>query len=586
MPHPTATLAFLISLLCAATAAQGQTPETMLAVDSLKAEVVFVKGERAYVSRGQSDGLASGWRVAQVLGVDGEVDLPLVWIGDDLSRVELERDSRWMIAEGDSVLLVEYVLPDELSQGGTVRIGTYGQPTAFDLPPVSMLDWDLREAIYARVGPFVDSLVCEETSATTWLLKPDVDRHLSDGRRIDALMICDAIKSNSLRCGPFSMLCEFFSRGFDTLYCVAANPFRIQSNFPCLCEESRVLYDSPGFWISPDEGLEYARDDLPVTSGEFAIDHMDDTLTVLVRRNKTRTRFADTVEIRCYEDYDAARLAFELGEVDIVELAPFDVSRYQDTYYIGVEPVNGAVFMSVNNQKPYMQDNLFAASLQYLLNKKSLCRVPLGGAVDPLNQMPGAADFNLSSPYEFDSRKGRRLLRQIDDLPKFLSLVLTDHRDPGLSRVAEYVRGILAREGITLTVYRLSDLDLESDDTAESISSFDLMLSRLFDPTGARSMLLFQGVFHTEFDRPEYNRSLYWSEDMHDALVEYLGGCIGNSDAGRVAEKKMIYEHLNVPTGVWLYTPKRFFAMSARVTSLSFLEGGILNLGRIEIDSQ
>ncbi len=576
----------LISLLCVTSAAQGQAPETMLAADSLKAEVVYVKGERAYISRGQSDGLASGWRLARIMGVDGEAEIPLVWIGDDLSRIELRDDSEWRLAEGDSVLLIEYVLPDDLSGGSAVRIGAYGRPTGFDRPPVSMFDWDLREAIFARVGPFIDSLVCEETSATTWLLKPDVDRHLSDGRRIDALMICDAIKSNSLRCGPFSILCEFFNRAFDTLYCVAANPFRIQSNFPCLCEESRVLYNSPGFWVCPDEGSEYAHDDLPVTSGDFAIDHLDDTLTMLVRRNKGRTQFADTVEIRFYKDYDAAKLAFELGEVDMVELAPFDVSRYQDTYYVGVEPVNGAVFMSVNNQKSYMQDNLFAASLQYLLNKNSLCRVPLGGAVEPLNRIPGADEFELSSPYEFDPRKGRRLLRQIDGLPKFLSLVLTDHRDQGLARVAEYVRGVLAREGITLTVYRLSDLDLESDDTVESIASFDLMLSRLFDPTGARTMLLFQGVYHTEFDRPEYNRSLYWSEDMHGALVEYLGGCIGNSDEGRGAEKDMIYEHLNVPTGVWLYTPKRFFAMSARVTSLSFLEGGILDLGRIEIDSR
>jgi len=579
-------ISFLIITIVMVSIARGQPPDGMRPVDSLRAEIVLKRGERAYISRGALDGLTSSWKVTEINEQYTDTTLPLVWIGDDLSRVELPGEYLASLKAGDSVLLVEYVLPAELSGGRAVRIGLCSKPTPLDRPPVSMSDWDYREAIFARVGDFIDTVECEETYATTWFLRPELDRHLSDGRRIDAVIIGDAIKSNSLECGPFSIYCEHFNHAFDSLYCVASNPLKVQSNFPCLCERNRSFFDSPGFWVQPSAGSTSDTQNLPISSGDFNVVSNDDTLIVLIRDNSSESRYADTVELRIYENYDATRLAFELGEVDIVELAPFDVARYQDTYYVGVEPIAGAVFLSVNNEKPYMQDNFFAASIQYMLNRESLCRVPLGGAVEPLTQVPGADEYGLESPYDFDPRKGRRLLRQIEDLPKFLSLVLTDPGDPGLERVAEYLRGILAREGITLTIYKLSDLELESDESGEPIFSFDLMLSRLFDPMGNRSMILFQSVYHPEFDRSEYNRSLYHSPEMQDQLSVFLGDCIGDSNDGGTAEKAFIYEHLNAPTGIWLYVPNRFFATSAKVISLSYLEGGILNLGRIEIDSR
>lgn len=578
-----AALLVIVCVLAGTAAAEVPVAPTIM---DRPVDVIHKSSGRVYLSIGRLDGVTGDWIVVRCSSINGDLSESLTWIGDDLSRMEPKSEIAESIAVGDTVWLAAVELPSEIPAGGSVRWALTRLPDPVETPAITLNDWDFREAVYGKVGEFVERIEQDEERSSSWFLRSDVDVRFSNGRIIDA----DVIRESILRMvevkRSFSIWMEHFKLVRDTLYCAKANPFKIQTNFPSYCGRALSGIDWPGFYLIDysDSGLVCER--FRCGTGDLAIESVSDSLIVLCRSaSANRTAGADSVLLQLYETYEAAKLAFELGEVDIIDIAPFDVKRFEDHYEVLAESLESTLFLSVNNRKPYFSDHLFSTALNYLVDKESLCRVPLGQMVAPIDYPVEIAGDAMSIPFGYDKRKGRKLMRQIQDLPKYLSLFVSDPTDPAVLRTAQYVCGVLKREGITVTVYTEEYEGGESEDTTLN-SSFDMMLARLDDLTGSRAGILYQSFYHEDFDQSSANRSLFHSSECELAFQEFYSSCFESTEEGLRAARKIIYKHLNAPSGVWIYRPVRYIAVSPRVTMPAFLPGGVADLSGIKVDGQ
>ena|GEM_PF-3244063 len=548
------------------------------------AVVVYKIDGKIYLSLGRLAGVSGNWVANRVSGGRTDLQQPLTWLGDDLCRIEPPPEIAREIEVGDTLWMAAVVLPDSHSSGRSVRWALTRLPLPVDRVPVGLIDWDFREALYSRHGEFVERIEVNEDGNSVWHLWPGKEMRFSNGKPVDADVITESLRWLCDKKQPFSVWAEHFDIVHDSLHCVKSGPFSIQTDFPGYCGRELSGIDAPGFYLIDVGSPHDISNRHAIGSGAYRIADESDSLIILCERGDPYSSGSvDTIMLQLYDSYEAAKLAFELGEADIIDIAPYDVKRFENSYQVMSETLNAAVFLSVNNSRPYFADNLFAATLSYLVDRESLCRVPLAQMVTPIDFAPMLSDSNAALPFAHDPRKGRKLLRQIDDLPSFMSLLVTDPADPAMVRAAEYIRGILARESILVTVYD-SPYSADSSEDETFVGSFDMMIARLEDPAGTGAQFLYQSYFHGDFDRIQSNRSLFHSSEIEQLFRECFTNCFGDTEAGKAAMRRIEYTHLNTPSGVWLYRPMRYIAVSQRVVSLEFLSGGIVDFTRIEVE--
>ncbi|MFH1891126.1 MAG: ABC transporter substrate-binding protein [Candidatus Zixiibacteriota bacterium] len=550
------------------------------------ASVVHKVDGRIYLSMGHLEGLTGNWMVSRLPNNLSTPHVPLTWIGDDLCRIEPAAFIYEQIVVGDTVWLTEVRLPDTERTGTSVKLAVTKLPVSTDETPVTWNDWDFREAVYTHLGETVDSLLEDESGNSVWFLWPEAEVRFSNGKVLRADAIGESLRRLCSNWDPFSVWIEHFRHIDDTLVVARTNEFTFETNFASRCGRRLSFIDSPGFYAVDMTDTGGIAERYGFGAGAYEIsDITASTLTLVKRSAYYDLNAIDTIFYDAHDSYDDAKLAFELGEVDILEIAPFDVRKFEDSYEIISHKLDAAAFLSVNNQKPYFSNNLFATALNYLIDIESLCRVPLDRMVSPINVSALACDSSLTATFSYDRRKGRKLLQQIDDLPEFMSLLLTDADDVALVRTAEFIRGTLERENIHLTIYT-TPFTSDTSKVNDIFRSFDLMLARLDNPAGLDAQLLYQSYFHGGVENLQWNRSLYYTTELDELFERYYTSCFDNSVAGRNMYRRIVASHLHAPSGVWLYRPVRYLAVSPRVLSVEFGESGIIDLRRIEVEQQ
>jgi hypothetical protein len=545
--------------------ARSQVPE-------LKAIVVHKVDGRVYLNAGSLRGIRSDWivRISSLLAKPAE----LSWIGEDLCRIDLPAEVAAKISVGDTLDLVDTHPRGQGGDGHAFHWGMTAMPTSLDLAPVSMADWDFREAVSSRIGAFVSRFGRDDRDNSVWYVRPLPFAGASGGQSIDAFTIATSLRMLCEKADIFAVFTEHFRLAQGTLACVAATPFMLQTNFPTGCGRELSLIDAPGSYVVNAQLGQPLFDN---GSGAYSATPISDSLLMLVERPSLPDRgLVDTIFFHIYPTYEDALLAFRVDEIDGVEVAPFNVRAFDRSYQVLSCSTSSAVFLSVNNSKPYLIDHLFAAVLNYLIDKNALCRIPLGGAVEPIEYPDVPDDLPAKVSFSFDPAKGRALLKALQDLPAFMSIYVTDPSDQGLVRTAEFVRGVLARESIAATIYK------EPPAAAfgayeDPINSFDLMVSRLDDPGCTGGQLLYQSIYHADLADPRQNRSLFHSEEAEALFDSYYTGCFDETPAGRESMRKLIAQHLGSPSGVWLYKPVRKVVVSRRVESIEFFQPGIID---------
>jgi hypothetical protein len=201
----------------------------------------------------------------------------------------------------------------------------------------------------------------------------------------------------------------------------------------------------------------------------------------------------------------------------------------------------------------------------------------------PIDSPPVRLEGDIAGPFRYDPRKGRKLLAQIDGLPDCMSLLVADRTDPGMVRTAEYIRGVLARHNISVTIH-MSPQSADMSEGDEFIKMFDIMIARLDNPAGYDGQLLYQSYYHSDLDDTRSNRSLFVSAEVEQLFSEYFLNCFGETGQGNRAVRRIVYRHLNSSSGVWLYRPVRYVAVSRNIASVRFFPNGIVDLSGIEAE--
>lgn len=539
----------------------------------LPAIVVLKKESRVYISAGKRDGVTRNWAVSRLKSDSAEQYLTLDWIGDDLCRLDPSNRAIQDLSVGDTVWLSEVRMPGSEEKVRTATWAVVRLPAAISDLPVTVNDWDFREAMYSHIGDYVEEIKSNEANNAVWALRTDSEASFSNDKPIDISSIQFSLGRFCRIVDPYAVYLEHFRILGDTLVCVKMNPFTLQTNFWSRCGRGLAFIDRPGAYVysDPDSASENPH---AISSGAFKSAYVSDSIIAICpRQSSVESERLDTMFLKAYGSYESAKLAFELGEVDLLDIAPFDVRRFSDGYEVIEQEMDAAVFLSVNNGKPYFADNLFGAALNYLIDKDALCRVPLAGMVEPLEVPPVLPDSEAVVSFKFDPNKGEKLLYQIDDLPKYMSLFVADASDFGMLRAADYLRGILARHNIAITIY--TDPISEKDDDSSYFDTFDLVLARLDDPGGTGSQLINQSFFHSDLDRVDWNKSLFRSAEVERLFRRYYEDCFDRTESGRQALRRLVSAHLNSPSGVWLYKPVRYIAVSSRVLNLDFVAPGI-----------
>ncbi len=281
--------------------------------------------------------------------------------------------------------------------------------------------------------------------------------------------------------------------------------------------------------------------------------------------------FLDTINIHIIPDYLDRKIAFQTGEIDLLDLHFSDVDQFARDYKIIQGKVSQAAYLTVNNIKDFMSDGRFAAALSYLINKDALCRVALAGSAERLDHL--YPQWAASLTYDYDPSKGRALLRGMGRVPKYVSLFVSVD-DFKLRRTAEYIKGLLEREGVYTTVYygaeSVRDLDYNQ------FQEFDLMLSYI-NLNVEPSEIIDQMTFHYNLENITDNRSLYFSQEYDSIMAT-------DQDELRIEYKKAYYRKLcEHPAGITLFQPIRHSAVSEHIKSIGFTADGYIDYSNIEI---
>jgi len=314
-----------------------------------------------------------------------------------------------------------------------------------------------------------------------------------------------------------------------------------------------------------------------VSSGPYSLAAASDRELRLVRNPYYggESFTPDTLAIKIIPEYDQQILAYRDRQIDLLEVEYGEVEQFRLTDSLLVAPTACLAFLSANSLKDYLQDGIFMTALSCLINRQALTRVVLNEKAESIAN-PFAEWFSLPEleRLQFDRSRGRSLLKSNKSLPRYLSLYLSpDHY--ALRRTGEYLRDILEREKIFLTIYPPAGVPDTSGQM--QFQQFDLMLSQINLSPAFPAATLHQTNFHYGLGRLSWNCSLHPSPSFDSLMTDFLSG---QKDSAIFGE--YVRGLLENPQGIFLFSPRRVIMHSGKYKGVAVTPEGLLDLHRIE----
>lgn len=225
--------------------------------------------------------------------------------------------------------------------------------------------------------------------------------------------------------------------------------------------------------------------------------------------------YLDRIVVRFFDEHETGTLAFEKGEVDLLEfLTAQEVNRF------GADP-QGNVFLrgaplSPNYinvaDKPFLKDERVRQAISYAINRAQLIETLIpNGLRDPMYSMfpEDHVMFSTDAPaYPYDPDKARALLAEADwDADQVVELATYYNSQEALDWMA-FIQMYLTRVGMKVSVRQMDWPDMEKAGQAGKLDlwftgySSDLVGDHLayFGTTGAWN--------YGKYDNPKYNELL------------------------------------------------------------------------------
>ncbi len=334
------------------------------------------------------------------------------------------------------------------------------------------------------------------------------------------------------------------------------------------------LLTMPNAAIVPQEVVEAWGEDFgshPVGAGPFLLESWQRDVRLVLRRNP---HYSDGPKLDCMEyeiipeDF-AASSEFETGNLDILQLSPADIPRYNassrlrslvtshvglNTYYLGF----------ICDRAPFDDVRLRHAVSHAIDRQKIIDSVLAGSAVVADGPVPPtilpAADERQAPGY--DPKVAIRLIAEAGGAPETIGLYLSSGREE-LS-VCEAIQEYLRKVGLDVELHML---EWSSFKDAVSRGEPDIFyLSWWADYPDPENFLF--PTFHSSNWGSAGNRSRFASPEV-DAAIETA---VAETDAATRADGYAQVEKLVVEAAPWvfLWHRKQFVAVQPRVVGFRF----------------
>lgn len=557
------------------------------------AKVIYQVRGKVYLDRGTTEGIDHNWQ-AVVLGSSGQkLFIPLNWCGEDLSFFINPDPGVYSFEQSQPITLI--FKPQEESKSGRLNMAYRRLPQLPHRSPDEYIDRELTSLLaYPLLKSFTLHSHAQISSGNYIMLQARPDLLYSNGSRVRIEDICFSLVYWFYNTSLQSLDLKYLATDTDSLrlYIIDESSLLMKTNLnpkqveAVIGEDLPLLVADSSFRIQPGnqfllEDIDYARildynARYDISAGPFILaDDYGDSLILVRNRYFPDSKFyPDTVSIKVIEDYLDRKLAFQLGDIDLLEINYQDRARFEDRYDMVADTLAVSAYLSANNSRAYLADGMLMTALAYLLNRNSLCRVALGNSAVALSAPDLLKDTDNISPYTFNIDKGKAIIRSLTKTPRYLS-ILIDPDDFTTRRTAEYIKAILEREDIYLTIYTGQNL-------SGKLNQYDLLLSTLNLERDHPLELISQMLYHDELVRENDNRSLF----VYPAYRGLSQGSLVNNSVSPDSLNSF-YNTLNdIPAGIFIYRPLREIALGDRLNSCRLTKQGLIDFKTLEFSNE
>jgi len=299
--------------------------------------------------------------------------------------------------------------PDEIVEGGTVRLGLAG-PVVVDpidanlASPSDLMVLDLLHDGLTRLDadgepqPALATSWRSNASLTAWRFTLDPDATFASGRPVTAVDVISSLERvakagdtslAALRLETIGGFRDFVSGTAEHLAGLSApDPATVRVALDTPLSVLPTILASPVFGVVDVESLEAATTDGDLEaldlSGRWDVDDADDR-TTRVQRRDDGSGHLDGVELRSYEDGEAAYDGFDDGDVDWV-LVPHD--RYGDAVEAhGADdfaPFHAELFFGLNVKSPSLGNAELRKAIAAAIDREAIVDAVYPDLADPL----------------------------------------------------------------------------------------------------------------------------------------------------------------------------------------------------------
>ncbi len=573
------------------------------------ARVIYETRGRIYIDRGMLDGINEAWQVAVPNPYGDSIYLPLSWIGDDISCFN-KPDSVYYFFQAGEVLTL-HKSQDQKRAGYKITLAYPHIPAMPHEGPVDHYDREFQALVSSSLK--IRKLGAKKNLSGGDSSYEDPDS-LGDKNNIfdfyaDKHQYCD---SSSILLKDVFLTLQFYKDHpipeaygikylpplnnplyvyWNTIIDACMPASTVEQKFLAVLESSQLSVLETIQTKTGDDGNDFLMDSLPIidsqpqgygnTYGPYFVSEKSKDQIVLLRNSDCRMHGAlpDTIIIKIEPDYLKRKLMFQMGEIDFLDLHFSDLDEFTNSHQVKRARLNEVAYLTINNIKPFLSDGIMATALSYLINKDGLCRIALGRSADLRDDLISKWSHEIPQMYRYDKGKGQSLIKNMGPSPKYLSLYISP--DDFLNRrTAEYIKGLLERQNIYVTIY--SEVQPGEGRSYDMFQQFDMMIGRIDLSLDDPMYILNQAVFHYDLADITRNRSLYYSKDIDSTMNEYLQ----NPEANENILKNYYRSLAEFPAGLPLFQPIRQVAASSRIRNFELTNEGFIDFSTIEIKDE
>ncbi|MGH9274135.1 MAG: ABC transporter substrate-binding protein, partial [Acidimicrobiales bacterium] len=327
--------------------------------------------------------------------------------------------------------------PDEIVEGGTVHLGLAGpvvvDPALANLAsPSDLLVLDLLHDGLTRLDadgapqPALAASWRSNESLTAWRFTLDPDITFASGRPITAADVIASLERvakagdtslAALRLETIVGFRDFVAGTTDHLAGLTApDPETVRVAVDTPLSVLPAILASPVFGVVDVTSLDEADDELDRLdlSGSWDVAGADDDAVSLQRRDGTAGHL-DGIELRSYEDGDAAYEGFDHGEVDW-SLVPLD--RYGDAVDDHGDddfaPFHAELFFGLNVKSPSLGNVYLRNAIAAAIDRDAIVEAVYADLADPLSTVVPAGvpghDAKRCTSCGYDPDRAREIL--------------------------------------------------------------------------------------------------------------------------------------------------------------------------------